>query len=121
MGRISSGSYDPLTWSPPTYTVVDGKVVGGYHPTGPHNWGARDTRGTLNLITPRNLWRVPQRSSARYLAVGGGRCAFGARLRRRRGEHARHSSEAGKTDLGLPLGELWWMEELADDCAADGR
>lgn len=24
-------------------------------------------------------------------------------------------------DLGLPLGELWWLDDLAADCAADGR
>jgi kynurenine formamidase len=24
-------------------------------------------------------------------------------------------------DLGLTLGEVWWLEELADACAADGR
>jgi kynurenine formamidase len=24
-------------------------------------------------------------------------------------------------DLGLSLGELWWLEALAEDCAADGR
>jgi hypothetical protein len=24
-------------------------------------------------------------------------------------------------DLGLPLGEFWVLDELADDCAADGR
>jgi kynurenine formamidase len=23
--------------------------------------------------------------------------------------------------LGIPIGELWWMERLADDCADDGR
>ena len=24
-------------------------------------------------------------------------------------------------DLGLTLGEVWWLEELADACAADGK
>jgi len=24
-------------------------------------------------------------------------------------------------DLGVYIGEIWWLEELADDCAADGR
>jgi hypothetical protein len=23
--------------------------------------------------------------------------------------------------FGLSLGELWWLADLADDCAADGR
>jgi kynurenine formamidase len=56
MGRDEPGSYHPRRWSPPTYSVNDqGKVVGGYLPTGPHNWGrwGEDDRcGTLNTITP---------------------------------------------------------------------
>jgi kynurenine formamidase len=24
-------------------------------------------------------------------------------------------------DLGVYIGEIWWLEELAADCAADGR
>jgi kynurenine formamidase len=23
--------------------------------------------------------------------------------------------------LGMPIGEMWWLDELADACAADGR
>ena len=23
--------------------------------------------------------------------------------------------------LGIPIGELWWLDALADACAADGR
>lgn len=58
MGRTAPGSYDAQSWTPPSYTVAHGKVVGGYHPTGPHNWGRwgeRDVRGTLNLITPADV------------------------------------------------------------------
>lgn len=61
MGRTHPGSYDPAAWTPPAYTVVNGKVVGGYQPTGPHNWGRwgeRDVRGTLNLITPATVVRA---------------------------------------------------------------
>jgi kynurenine formamidase len=56
MGRIESGTFHARRWVPPTYEVDEqGKVVGGYRPAGPHNWGRwgeRDTRGTANLIGP---------------------------------------------------------------------
>jgi kynurenine formamidase len=62
MGRDEPGSYHPRRWSPPTYSVNDqGKVVGGYLPTGPHNWGrwGEDDRcGTLNTITPELVVRA---------------------------------------------------------------
>jgi len=54
MGREGAGTYHSRRWTPPTYTVDDaGKIVGGYVPTGPNNWGrwgAEDKRGTANLI-----------------------------------------------------------------------
>jgi kynurenine formamidase len=54
MGRDGAGTYHPKRWTPPTYTVDDdGKIVGGYTPTGPNNWGRwgnDDKRGTANLI-----------------------------------------------------------------------
>lgn len=54
MGRDGSGTFHPKRWKPPEYTVDDaGKIVGGYRPQGPHNWGrwgADDNRGTANLI-----------------------------------------------------------------------
>jgi hypothetical protein len=28
---------------------------------------------------------------------------------------------AALIDLGLTLGELWWLEELAQDCVEDGQ
>lgn len=61
MGRMTEGTYDPDRWTPPATSVVNGKVVGGYYPTGPHNWGRwgdRDVRGTLNLITPDAVARA---------------------------------------------------------------
>lgn len=58
MGRKGPASYS-TDWSPPTYTVgEDGKLVGGYRPTGPNNWGRwgeDDQRGTTNLLTPSRL------------------------------------------------------------------
>jgi kynurenine formamidase len=53
MGRNEPGTYGNA-WTPPTYTVDDrGKVVGGYEPREPNNWGRwgeDDQRGTQNLI-----------------------------------------------------------------------
>ena len=53
MGRSAPGDYGN-EWTPPTYTVDrDGKVVGGYEPREPNNWGRwgdDDQRGTQNLI-----------------------------------------------------------------------
>ncbi|MCY4037610.1 MAG: cyclase family protein, partial [bacterium] len=55
MGRDDYARY-ATSWSPPDYTVDDnGKVVGGYVPEGPNNWGRwgdDDQRGTQNLIGP---------------------------------------------------------------------
>jgi kynurenine formamidase len=53
MGRKEPGGYS-TSWSPPTYEIDDaGKVVRGYEPRQPNNWGRwgeRDERGTQNLI-----------------------------------------------------------------------
>jgi hypothetical protein len=55
MGRGEPGGYS-VGWTPPKYTVAEtGKVVGGYQPAEPHNWGRwgdDDQRGTQNLIGP---------------------------------------------------------------------
>ena len=67
MGRDEAGSYHPRKWTPPSYTVDDdGKVVGGYIPDGPNNWGrwgVHDKRGTTNLITPEIVAGAAQRVS----------------------------------------------------------
>lgn len=56
MGREQTGGFYAKSWTPPDYTVDDnGKVVGGYQPTGINNWGrwgTDDQRGTQNLIGP---------------------------------------------------------------------
>jgi kynurenine formamidase len=55
VGRQHAGDYS-IEWRPPAYTVDrDGKVVGGYEPRTPNNWGRwgdDDQRGTQNLIGP---------------------------------------------------------------------
>jgi len=55
LGRQRPGGYSN-EWNPPTYTVdSEGKVVGGYEPREPNNWGRwgdDDQRGTQNLIGP---------------------------------------------------------------------
>ena len=55
MGRLEPGLYGN-EWKPPAYTVDEqGKVVGGYEPREPNNWGRwgeDDQRGTQNLIGP---------------------------------------------------------------------
>jgi kynurenine formamidase len=55
MGRTEPARYSK-SWSPPEYTVDDdGRIVGGYAPGSPNNWGrwgADDQRGTQNLIGP---------------------------------------------------------------------
>jgi kynurenine formamidase len=55
MGRTKPGDYS-IGWSPPPYSVDGhGKVVDGYQPREPHNWGRwgeEDQRGTQNLIGP---------------------------------------------------------------------
>lgn len=55
MGRQQPGGYSN-EWTPPSYRVdADGKVVGGYEPREPNNWGRwgdDDQRGTQNLIGP---------------------------------------------------------------------
>lgn len=55
MGRTEPGDY-AVGWTAPQYTVDDrGKVVGGYSPREPNNWGRwgdDDERGTQNLIGP---------------------------------------------------------------------
>ena len=39
MGRGEPGGYS-MGWTPPSYSVDEtGKVVGGYTPEEPHNWG----------------------------------------------------------------------------------
>ena len=59
MGRREAYGTYAASWTPPSYTVDDrGKVVGGYHPPGRHNWGRwgeDDRRGTANLIGPEQL------------------------------------------------------------------
>src|SRR4051794_28187875 len=56
MAGKEAGTYRSRRRTPLDYTVDDqGKIVGGYNPTGPNNWGrwgADDRRGTANLITP---------------------------------------------------------------------
>ena len=55
MGRTKPADY-ATSWTPPSYSVDDrGKVVGGYTPREPNNWGRwgeDDQRGTQNLIGP---------------------------------------------------------------------
>jgi len=55
MGRREPGGYS-RSWSPPTYEIDDGgKVLHGYTPRQPNNWGRwgeRDEIGTQNLIGP---------------------------------------------------------------------
>jgi kynurenine formamidase len=55
MGRTQPGDY-AAGWTAPRYTVDDdGKVIDGYQPREPNNWGrwgAHDERGTQNLIGP---------------------------------------------------------------------
>lgn len=68
MGRKHAGSYS-LGWHAPDYHVDDkGKMVGGYQPAGPNNWGRwgeDDVRGTANLITPKVI-----RNAARLVKTG---------------------------------------------------
>ena len=53
MGRTEPAYY-AKSWSSPDYSVDDnGKIVGGYQPQTPNNWGRwgdDDQRGTQNLI-----------------------------------------------------------------------
>ncbi|MCY3960990.1 MAG: hypothetical protein OXG34_04905 [bacterium] len=54
MGREDYARY-AKSWSPPDYTVDDnGKVVGGYVPEGPNNWGrwGDDGRYEFMLVAP---------------------------------------------------------------------
>ena len=55
MGRSEPGQYSKA-WTAPDYSVdEDGKIVGGYVPEGPNNWGRwgpDDQIGTQNLIGP---------------------------------------------------------------------
>lgn len=76
MGRTAPGHHHPRSWTPPPYRVDEnGKVVGGYQPSGPHNWGRwgdLDHRGTLNLITPEAILgaaRLVTRGEAFSLAI----------------------------------------------------
>ena len=61
MGRSEPAHY-AKSWKAPDYEVDDdGKVVGGYVPDGPNNWGrwgADDQRGTQNLIGPDERLRA---------------------------------------------------------------
>lgn len=63
MGRTRPGDY-ANRWSAPAYSVDDqGKVVGGYTPREPNNWGRwgeDDQRGTQNLIGPAGADRRRQ-------------------------------------------------------------
>ncbi len=58
MGRDGFATYTG-SWKSPDYEVNEqGKLVGGYQPTGPTNWGRwgeQDQRGTTNLLTPEKL------------------------------------------------------------------
>jgi hypothetical protein len=90
MGRNEPGGYGNQ-WTPPTYTVDgDGKVVGGYAPREPNNWGRwgpDDQRGTQNLIGPQervaaagssaparcSRWRSRSRPTRRASPAGRGR------------------------------------------------
>jgi kynurenine formamidase len=64
MGRTKTGAYYSTDWTPPEYTVdKNGKVVGGYQPTGPNNWGrwgSEDERGTANTIGTEQVVRAAQ-------------------------------------------------------------
>ncbi len=61
MGREDYAKY-ATSWSAPDYSVdEDGKVVGGYEPEGPNNWGRwgdDDQIGTQNLIGPQQRVRA---------------------------------------------------------------
>jgi hypothetical protein len=63
MGRTQPGDYS-IEWTPPAYTVdQQGKVVDGYRPREPNNWGRwgeQDQRGTQNLIGPEELVAAAQ-------------------------------------------------------------
>jgi kynurenine formamidase len=77
MGRTQPGNY-ATSWKAPDYTVDDhGKVVGGYTPREPNNWGRwgeDDQRGTQNLIGPE------QRVAAAQLVKTGKIFALGLPL-----------------------------------------
>ena len=77
MGRTQPGDY-ATSWKAPDYTVDDrGKVVGGYTPREPNNWGRwgeDDQRGTQNLIGPE------QRVAAAQLVKTGKIFALGLPL-----------------------------------------
>ncbi len=77
MGRTKPGDY-ATSWKAPDYTVDDrGKVVGGYTPREPNNWGRwgeDDQRGTQNLIGPE------QRVAAAQLVKTGKIFALGLPL-----------------------------------------
>jgi kynurenine formamidase len=77
MGRTQPGDY-ATSWKAPDYTVDDrGKVVGGYTPREPNNWGRwgeDDQRGTQNLIGPE------QRVAAAHLVKTGKIFALGLPL-----------------------------------------
>ncbi|WP_419918872.1 cyclase family protein [Candidatus Poriferisocius sp.] len=61
MGRDGYARY-AKHWSAPDYTVDgEGKIVGGYVPEGPNNWGRwgeHDQLGTQNLINPEQRIRA---------------------------------------------------------------
>ena len=63
MGRTEPGEYS-MEWTPPHYTVdARGKVVGGYRPGEPNNWGRwgdDDQRGTQNLVGPQERLAAAQ-------------------------------------------------------------
>jgi kynurenine formamidase len=77
MGRTQPADY-ATSWKAPDYTVDDrGKVVGGYTPREPNNWGRwgeDDQRGTQNLIGPE------QRVAAAQLVKTGKIFALGLPL-----------------------------------------
>jgi kynurenine formamidase len=64
MGRGERYGTFAKSWAPPTYTVDDdGKVVGGYRPSGASNWGRwgpDDRRGTANLTGETEVLRAAQ-------------------------------------------------------------
>ena len=68
MGRTKPGDYAD-EWNPPSYTVDErSKVVGGYEPREPNNWGRwgeDDQRGTQNLIGDEERKPRPRGSCAR--------------------------------------------------------
>ena len=81
-------------------------------------WGPDDELGTLNYITPERI------AAACRLATTGKVFALGIPLEVRPSEIAGFRNPfhvVAIPNMGLTLGEIFFLEELAADCAADGR